>query len=247
MDFASLPLIKNIRFEALTFGYDGLDPIFRNVDLDFPTQKFVWINATSGAGRSSLLHLLAGLQLPNQGNYFINDQNVTEMSFEEFLPYRLSIAYSFDFGGLINNRTLLENCTLPLLYHKRCSVKEAEERTRYYYDKMGYSKHLLQRPSMVPGGVRKITCLLRALVMEPQLLLLDDPSVGLGQETVLKYFDLLKELHRKGRMAHVFISSFDEKFVGLFKPAGLSLTEIYIEKNRITNSVQEEEKKVVNS
>lgn len=246
MDFSSLPTIKSIHFQSLTFAYEGHEPIFQNVDFIFPTQNFVWINAGSGAGRSSLLQLLAGLQLPTQGGYYINDQNVTEMSFEEFLPYRLSIGYSFDFGGLINNRTLLENCTLPLLYHKICSAKEAEDKVKYYFERMGFSKHLSQRPSFVPGGVRKLTCLLRALIMEPQILLLDDPSVGLGQDTILKYFELMSELHSNGRVAHVFISSFDEKFVGLFSQMGLPLTEICIEKEQIFNSVQDKEKRVAN-
>ncbi len=239
--FGTLPKITSLQFKNLSFAYEGHDSLFQNVEFDFPTNEIVWVKADSGSGRSSLLQLMAGLQMPSKGSYFINEHNVTEMTFEEFLPYRLAIGYSFDFGGLINNRTLMENCTLALLYHKICSHHEADDKVKYFFDKMGVSKHLDKRPALVPGGVRKLTCLLRALILEPQMLLLDDPSVGLGQDTILKYFDLINDLRRQGRAKHVFISSFDDKLMGL-----LDHREIFIEEGQLHKHPDEFEKKVVN-
>ncbi len=232
--------IENLRFENVEFGFEGQDPIFEAVDFDFPTDKVVWVKANSGAGRSSLLQLLACLQVPSKGQYLINDQSVSEMSFEEFLPYRLQIGYGFDFGGLINNRSLLENVTLPLMYHKICSVHEAEERGKRFFDIMNATRFMNERPAMVPGGMRKLTCVLRALITEPQVLLLDDPSVGLGQDAILKYFDLISDLRAKNKVRHIFISSFDDKLMGLMEH-----TEIYIDGGLIHKEMETKEKKVV--
>ena len=232
--------IQNLQFENLKFGFEGQDLLFDRADFDFPMNQMVWVKASSGAGRSSLLQLMAGLQVPSQGKYLINSQNVAEMSFEEFLPYRMNIGYGFDFGGLINNRTLLENVTLPLEYHKICSRKEAIARATDIFKKLGASKFKDQRPALVPGGVRKLTCLIRAIITEPEMVLLDDPSVGIGQETILKYFDLISDLRRRGKAQHVFISSFDDKLMNC-----LGHEEIYIDCGQIHRDVIDGEKKVV--
>ncbi len=232
--------IQSLQFEALNFGYEGQDLLFDRADFDFPLNEVVWVKASSGAGRSSLLQLMAGLQLPMQGKYLINSQNVAEMSFEEFLPLRMSIGYGFDFGGLINNRTLMENVTLPLEYHKICSRKEAIQRGSEIFHKLGASKFKDQRPALVPGGVRKLTCLIRAIITEPELILLDDPSVGVGQETILKYFDLIGDLRKKGKAHHIFVSSFDEKLMSCVKHE-----EIFIDCGQIHKDVLDGEKKVV--
>ena len=232
--------IKSLQFEELTFHYEGQEPLFEQVDFDFPMGEFVWVKASSGAGRSSLLQLMAGLITPQKGRYLINGQNVAEMTFEEFLPYRMNIGYGFDFGGLLHNRTILENLTLPLVYHKICSSPEANDRAAEIMGKLGVLKFANQRPSLVPGGVRKLACLIRAIMTEPQVLLLDDPTVGLGQDTSLKFFDCVQELRQKGKAQHIFISSFDEQFMSC-----LPHKEIFVDCGQIYIDVTDGEKKVV--
>lgn len=233
-------MIHSIKFEGVSFHYESEGFIFENVDFEFPLQKITWVKAESGSGRSTLLQLLAGLQVPSKGRYLINDENVSDMSFEEFLPYRLQIGYGFDFGGLINNRTLYENVVLPLLYHKILSPAEAKQRVTHYFERLGMSKYKDQRPSSVPGGTRKLTCLVRALITHPQILLLDDPSVGLSQDTALKYLDLIQELRQQGHLQHVYLSSFDDKFMSLIEHE-----EIFIDQGLIHRHFVEGEKKVV--
>lgn len=232
--------IDNIRFENVTFGFEGAAKLFTNTSFDFPTDGLVWVKAETGSGRSTLLQLLAGLQLPEKGGYLLNGENVTEMTFEEFLPYRLNIGYGFDMGGLLHNKTLEENLTLPLLYHKMLTPNEAAQRAMIYLEDLGISKYQNSRPSVVPGGVRKLTCLVRALIMHPQVLLLDDPTVGLGQETALKFFDLITELRKAGELRHVFLSSFDEKIMSM-----VDHQIVVIDNGMIFNHIPEGDKKVV--
>lgn len=232
---------QSLKFDRLSFGFEGQDRLFEDVDFEFPMNEIVWVKASSGAGRSSLLQLMAGLVTPEKGRYLINDVNVAEMSFEEFLPYRLDIGYGFDFGGVIHNRTLLENVVLPLVYHKMCTPAEAQEKAEHYFNLLGAGKFQDKRPSLVPGGIRKLTCLIRAMITEPQVLLLDDPSVGLGQDTILKYFDCIEKLRAKGKAQHIFISSFDERLMNC-----LPHKEIFIDCGQIYIDVIDGDKKAVN-
>lgn len=232
--------IKKLRFENLSFQFESEDPIFENVDFEFPMNQNIWVKAEHGSGRSTLLQILAALQMPTKGSYHINDENVGEMSFEEFLPYRLAIGYGFDMGGLIHNRTLVENLALPLHYHKRGTLTEIKDHVTNLMKEFGLWKHRDQRPSFVPGGTRKLLCLLRAVVMQPQMLLLDDPTVGLPQEIALQYFDLLERLRKQGSLKHVFISSFDEKFMSLVEH-----NELFIEGGLLHVMPDTPEKKVV--
>jgi len=231
--------IESLKFENLSFSFDKRSRIIDNCSFEFPMNQNVWIKAESGSGRSTLLQILGVLQLPHSGGYFINGENICEMSFEEFLPYRLNIGFGFDQGGVIHNRTIFENLMLPLLYHKIGNPIDAMDRVDDFLAHMGIMKYRDQRPSLVPGTVRKIACLLRALVMHPELVLLDDPSVGLGQEAALKYFDLIKMLREKNQLKHVFISSFDEKIMSLIEHS-----EIFIDSG-ILHFSTEPERKVV--
>lgn len=205
--------IESLKFEGVTFTHDGQEPAVHNVEFDFPTNEILWVKAEEGAGKSSLLQILAGLQIPQSGKYLINGENVSEMSFEEFLPYRMQIGYSFDYGGLISNRSLHENLMLPLLYHKVSSPKEAKEQVDEYIHNFGIEKVAHEKPAHVSGRVKKIVCLIRALIMRPQVLLLDDPSVGLGQDSVYTFIDQIHKGRKEGHLNHIFISSYDEKFM----------------------------------
>ncbi|MGE5085538.1 MAG: cell division ATP-binding protein FtsE [Bacillota bacterium] len=207
--------IESLKFEGVSFAHEGQDPVIQNVEFDFPVNEILWVKAEEGAGKSSLLQILGGLQIPQSGQYLINGQNVCDMSFEEFLPYRLEIGYSFDYGGLINNRTLFDNVILPLLYHKVLSPSEARDRVQEMFEKFDLMKFANERPAHVPGRVRKLTCLLRSVVMRPQMLLLDDPSVGLGQDSVYVFVDYIHQLRKEGFLNHIFVSSYDEKFMSL--------------------------------
>ena len=233
--------IEKIRFENLTFAHEGQEPLFENVHFDFPMNEMVWIKAGHGEGRSALLQLLAVLATPARGSYWINDLNVSEMSFEEFLPYRLAIGYGFDSGGLIHNRTIFENLVLPLNYHKVLGGREAKERVLQHLENFSIMKYKDMRPSIVPGWARKIACLIRAVILEPQMLLLDDPSVGVPQEVSLKFFDSLQTLKNAGSLKHIFINSFDDQLMNL-----MDHTEIFIEEKVLYGLMPLEEKKVVN-
>jgi ABC-type ATPase involved in cell division len=212
----TVPKIDSMKFEGVTFAHEAQSPILQNTDFDFPMNDVIWVKGNEGQGKSSLLQVLAGLQMPQSGRFLINDQNVLDMSFEEFLPYRLAIGYTFDYGGLLSNRTVYDNLMLPLAYHNVVPPKEAKDRINGLIDMFDLKKFAKERPAHIPGRVRKLACLLRALAMRPQVLLMDDPSIGLGQDTLYTFVDYIHALRKEGVLKHIFMSSYDEKYMNLF-------------------------------
>ena len=208
--------IHSYGFEGMCFKHEGQDPTLLNCDFTFPAGEVVHIKSPEGAGKSTLLQILAGLLIPSSGNYLINGVDVVQMSFEEFLPYRLKIGFTFDYGGLINNRTIFDNLMLPLVYHKLITYEEAKIRVDDVIERFDLVKFRNERPAHVPGRVRKLAVLLRALVVHPEMLLLDDPSVGLGEATQKTFADYVLELREHGFCKHVIVSSYDDKFMNLF-------------------------------
>lgn len=232
--------IETIKFEHVTFAHEGQSPLLQNADFEFPMNEVVWVKGTEGHGKSTLLQVLAGLLVPQSGFFYINDQNVLDMSFEEFLPYRLAIGYTFDYGGLMSNQTVYDNLMLPLAYHKLIPMKEAKARVESIIKTFDIGKFANERPAHIPGRVRKLACLLRALVMQPQVLVMDDPSVGLGQDTLYTFVDYIHSMRKEGFAKHIFMSSYDEKYMSLF-----NYQIIHIDDGQIYQQTVDHEKKVV--
>ncbi|HEY8269974.1 MAG TPA: ATP-binding cassette domain-containing protein [Pseudobdellovibrionaceae bacterium] len=236
----SVEKIESIKFEALTFAHEGHSPLLQNADFEFPMNEIVWVKGAEGQGKSSLLQVIAGLLMPQSGFFFINEKNVLDMSFEEFLPYRLAIGYTFDYGGLISNRTVYDNLMLPLAYHKLVPTAEAVARVEGVVKTFGLEKFARERPAHIPGRVRKLVCLLRSLVMQPQVLVMDDPSVGLGQDTLYTFVDYIHKMRTEGYLKHIFMSSYDEKYMGLF-----NYQIIHIDDGQVYLQTVDHSKKVV--
>lgn len=241
MDLASLPNIQKLSFDSVSFTYPGHDATLNNVEFDFPTNSVVRVQSAEGAGKSTLLQVMAGLLVPQSGKYLINNLDVVQMSFEDFLPFRLRIGYTFDYGGLINNRTIFDNLMLPLIYHKLIPYDQAKQRVESVIKRFELKKFANERPAHVPGRVRKLGCLLRALVIHPQMLLMDDPSIGLGADTLGTFVDYISELRDKEGLHHIFISSHDEKFMAL-----LPHEIIFMDAGNIYHHIPDGQKQVAN-
>lgn len=231
----------SLRFENVSYFHQGQDPILENADFEFPTEQVCWIKSEEGEGKSTLLQILAALELPKIGDYFINDRSVRDMTFEEFLPTRIKIGYSFDYGGLLSNRTLRDNLLLPLLYHRLVPTKKAHEKVNDLIEKFDFTKFADERPAHVPGRLRKLTCLLRSVVHEPELLVMDDPFVGLGTETSEKFIAHLKELRTNGHVQNIFLSSYDDQLTQKLNPV-----IIHIDAGQIYQTITDSTKRVAN-
>lgn len=217
-------MINALKFDGISFWYDGQEPLLRDVEIDFKMNTVNVMRGDRGGGRSTLLQILAGLQMPNHGIYEINGLNVMDMTFEEFLPYRLRIGYAFDLGGLISNRTLFDNMLLPLNYHELCSSEDAVKQVKDVFERFDLMRFKDLRPAHVSGSIRRITCLVRSMVMDPEILLLDDPTVGLSKQTQKIFTEYIQEKIKKGSLHTLFVSTYEETFISEFDH-----TDLYLE------------------
>lgn len=216
--------IDSIRFEELSFGIEG-HTLFQDVSFEFPMRTVVRIRSKSGGGKSSLLKLLAGFQEPTAGHYFINENDITEMSFEEFVPFTLKMGYCFEQGGLISNKTMRQNLMLPFFYHRQLSAQDADERVKRYCDLFGLTRVADLRPGMVSAGLRKACAVARSLIVEPQLLLLDNPTSALDEHGTSVLIDLVKAQQAAGTLKHIFVCSDDEDFMQHFEHKNIDIAE----------------------
>lgn len=157
-------------------------PIFQKLDWKVEKGSHHLVYGASGSGRSVLLKILSGMLEPSGGDLLINGQSVHQLTFEEFLPYRANIGYGFANFGLLMNRTLRENMMLPLLYHREWSLEDCDAVVSTMIEEFQIQRYVDSRPSDVPVSLQKLALVLRAFVRSPEVLILDDPLGGLGQE-----------------------------------------------------------------
>ncbi len=217
--------VCNLAFEDLSFSFpDAKEPLFDKITFEMPKSKAVWVRSPGGRGKSTLLRLLCGLYSPQSGRYLIDGQNVSEMSFEEFLPYRLAMGYSFDFGGLINNKSIAENLLLPLQYHKLVSPEEAQDRVEQAMRLFALAENRDLRPSAIPGSQRKMTCVIRAFINWPQVVFLDDPLTGLKQDNINDLIYYVEESFAERGLRQMFFTSESPLLAQHFKAEELMIS-----------------------
>jgi ABC-type transporter Mla maintaining outer membrane lipid asymmetry ATPase subunit MlaF len=206
-------MITSIRFENVGFAYEGSAALFSEFNAELPVGKNIIISGPAGNGQSTFLKMLVLLLQPQTGKFLINEQNTTDMSFEEFQPMRSKIGYTFDLGGLFSNRTLLDNLTLPLLYHKIYTPENAVLAATEIAERFRFSRVLGLRPASVSGGLRKTVCVLRAMLLKPELLVMDDPFTGMDSVSSRELITMISELRSEGIIKHIFMTSREEHWV----------------------------------
>ncbi|MBN1521501.1 MAG: ATP-binding cassette domain-containing protein [Candidatus Aureabacteria bacterium] len=160
----------------------------------------------SGIGKSVFLKHLVGLMKPDQGQIFINGQEITNMNNKELSVIRRKFGYVFQNGALLDSRTLFDNVALPLREVLRLKESEVRERVVNELEKVGLGDAIWKYPSELSGGMIRRAGLARALVMNPEIILFDEPTTGLDpiiSRTILKH---IRQLHRKLRFTGVLIT-----------------------------------------
>lgn len=147
----------------------------------------------SGTGKSVLLRSLIGLEKPDSGKIHINDQDTTKFSEEDWLHLRKKVAYAFQGGALFDSMTVFENLSYPLLEHTKLSATEIKNKIFKQLEEFGLAGSEKLFPNELSGGMQKRVGLARAMMLEPEVILYDEPTAGLDpyntkkiQETILK-------------------------------------------------------------
>lgn len=220
--------IHSLGLRDLGFSYDTGETILDNVSFELPTGGTWHLTGPAGHGQSTLLKILALLTPPSEGKILVNGFEASEMSFEEFLPWRLEIGYTFEGGGLLANRTLEENLMLPHLYHNLAEPDVLRAEIHSVAERFRFSKLLDRRPATVPGGLRKLITILRPVLLRPSFLVMDNPFSGLDPEMASGLEALIRELRDKSEIETICFTSRDNAW-----PARLQADSLWLEGGKV--------------
>ncbi len=171
--------------------------VLRGVDLDIISGEMVAIIGASGVGKSTLLHILGTLDIATAGTITFQGKNVSKMKGRQLADFRnRHLGFVFQFHHLLPEFTALENTMMPGLV-ARLPRAETIERARQLLEEVGLSHRIDHRPGEMSGGEQQRVALARALVLEPQLLLADEPTGNLDTAMSEEIHQLLFELNEK--------------------------------------------------
>ncbi|MGA7157686.1 MAG: ABC transporter ATP-binding protein [Acidobacteriaceae bacterium] len=204
-DYVLKALALEKTYPPLAGGGEGLR-LFKNLSLEVAAGEMVAVVGESGAGKSSLLHLLAALDTPTAGEVWCGGTNVTRLSAREAGTYRnREIGYVWQFHYLLPEFTAVENVAMPLLARGDRRPEALAEAARWL-QRVGLGDRAEHRSGELSGGEQQRLSIARALITRPKLLLADEPTGDLDGGTAERVFELLQELHREHTLASVLVT-----------------------------------------
>jgi lipoprotein-releasing system ATP-binding protein len=179
-----------------TFVKDGNKiEVLRNLNLEIKKGDSLAVVGVSGAGKSTLIHILGTLDHPTSGTLAIAGNNVFEWSEKKIAAFRNStIGFVFQLNNLLPEFTALENTMMPALI-SGLAKKQAVDKASQLLQDVGLEHRLKHKPGELSGGEQQRVAIARALVMEPEILLADEPTGNLDTETGKKIEDILVNLN----------------------------------------------------
>ena len=172
-------------------------PVLKGLDLSLEKGEMVAIVGASGVGKSTLLHVLGGLDPADSGTIRIGETVVTGLPDAEVVAFRNQhVGFVFQFHHLLPEFTALENAEMPMRIGRR-PARERHERATGLLQRVGLAERLTHRPGMLSGGEQQRVAIARALVMNPLVLLADEPTGDLDEHTAETLHELLREMHRE--------------------------------------------------
>jgi lipoprotein-releasing system ATP-binding protein len=180
--------------------------LFRGLNFTVAAGEMVAIVGESGSGKSSLLHLLAALDTPTEGEVFVGDTRLSALNPRQAAEFRnRDVGYVWQFHYLLPEFTALENVTMPLL--ARGDRKSAAlEKARVWLDEVGLAARAEHRSGELSGGEQQRVSLARALVTGPKLLLADEPTGDLDGKTAEVVFSLIQSLHEQHNLTSILVT-----------------------------------------
>ena len=177
------------------------------IDLDVPIGRYVAVVGRSGSGKSSLMAMIGGLSRPDGGTVTIDGADIWSLGDAALAGFRnQAIGYVFQFASLLPTLRALENVALPALLGRRCDAAAARERAARLLDSVGLGNHLDAYPSEMSAGEQRRTAVARALINAPRLLLADEPTSDLDEQSEREIMAQLLRANREDGVTLVLVT-----------------------------------------
>ena len=180
--------------------------VLRGLSLEVARGESIAIVGSSGCGKSTLLNLIGTLDQPTSGTLTFDGRNLCQLDAEELALLRnCEMGFIFQSHHLLPQCSVIENVLVPTIAHRSTSTSD-EERGRRLLDRVGLGERLSHRPGQLSGGERQRVAVVRALINEPQLLLADEPTGALDEDTADKLGQLLVELNKEEKVTLITVT-----------------------------------------
>ena len=179
--------------------------VLKGIELEIEKGKFIAILGPSGAGKTTLIHLLGGLDYPSKGEVFLDGQEIYALPEYQLADLRnRRIGFVFQFYHLLSEFNVLENVFLPALIKKRNNTSRQD--AQMLIELVGLKERIRHFPSQLSGGERQRLAIARALINQPDLLFCDEPTGNLDSVTGQEIIGLLKQLSQRRQMTVVLVT-----------------------------------------
>lgn len=197
-----------IKFEQVSKTYPGGHAALKNLSFKIEKGEMIFLAGHSGAGKSTILKLIAGITKPSEGAVWLNQHKLGELSDNHLGFLRQHIGIVFQDHKILYDRDVLANVLLPLQISGKYSKKDALNRARVAIDKVGLAGKETALPVTLSGGEQQRLCIARAVVNQPTLLIADEPSANLDRAYALDIMELFGSFHQAGTT--VVVAAHDE-------------------------------------
>jgi len=181
--------------------------VLKGVDLDVYKGENVVVLGRSGSGKSVLIKIIAGLLSPDQGTVNVLGSEIGLLNARELRALRVKIGFSFQSSALYDGMNVRDNLEFPLVRNKRhLGRKEIDDAIAQVLDDVGLSQTIKQMPSELSGGQKKRIGIARTLILQPEIMLYDEPTAGLDPVTSVEINDLINEVQERYNTSAVIIT-----------------------------------------
>lgn len=193
--------------------YQNGAPALHDISLKIPSGDFVYVTGSSGAGKSTLLRLLYCAEKPSRGQILMGDRNTTRLKSRNIALLRRDIGFVFQDFKLLNSRTVFENVALPLQV-QAASRQEISTRVYQVLQYVGLEYKLQRKPLELSGGEQQRVAIARAMVVNPRLLLADEPTGNLDHDLTVEIMEMFNRINESGTT--VLIATHDKEMLQRF-------------------------------
>lgn len=186
-----------IKVENIVKQFNDLKAV-NDVSLEIKKGEIVCLIGPSGSGKSTVLRCINGLEKPESGHIYVNNQLLDEKNPETYKKLRSLMGFVFQHFNLFPNMTVLENLTLAPIQVMKKSKDEAEQIACQYLERVGLLDKKDEYPNKLSGGQKQRVAIARSLCMNPQIMLFDEPTSALDPEMVIEVLEVMQELANEG-------------------------------------------------